>query len=98
MRELTEVAPAVLVTTASQYTTTSTVVVGAGGSCLVVDPAVSVAEVTGLARALGSHPLVQRAGRRAAVRHPSGRRGSPARARRADRGRSRSSPRPRSGS
>jgi len=57
MRELTEVAPAVLVTTASQYTTTSTVVVGAGGSCLVVDPAVSVAEVTGLAGELAQRNL-----------------------------------------
>jgi hydroxyacylglutathione hydrolase len=49
MRELTEVAPGVLVATAVQYTTTSTVLVGAGGSCLVVDPSVTVAEVIGLA-------------------------------------------------
>lgn len=49
MRELIAIAPGVLVATAVQYTTTSTVVVGAGGSCLVVDPAVSVAEVTALA-------------------------------------------------
>jgi hydroxyacylglutathione hydrolase len=57
MRELTEVAPGVLVATAVQYTTTSTVVLGAGGSCLVIDPAVTVAEVTGLAAELASRSL-----------------------------------------
>jgi hydroxyacylglutathione hydrolase len=60
VRELTEVAPGVLVATAVQYTTTSTVVVGRGCGCLVVDPAVTVAEVTGLAAALagaGLRPL-----------------------------------------
>jgi hydroxyacylglutathione hydrolase len=62
MRELTEVAPGVLVATAVQYTTTSTVVVGAGGSCLVVDPAVTVAEVTGLANELARRNLQPAAG------------------------------------
>jgi hydroxyacylglutathione hydrolase len=57
MRELTEVAPGVLVATAVQYTTTSTVVTGAGGSCLVVDPAVTVAEVNGLADELAGRQL-----------------------------------------
>jgi hydroxyacylglutathione hydrolase len=49
MRRLEEIAPGVLVATAELYTTTSTVVVGQNGDCLVIDPAVSVAEVTGLA-------------------------------------------------
>jgi hydroxyacylglutathione hydrolase len=46
---LAEIAPGVLVATAELYTTTSTVVVGPNGDCLVIDPAVSVAEVTALA-------------------------------------------------
>ena len=57
MRELAEVAPGVLVATAGQYTTTSTVVVGADGSCLVVDPAISVIEVTDLAEELARRNL-----------------------------------------
>jgi hydroxyacylglutathione hydrolase len=57
MRELTEVAPGVLVTTAVLYTTTSTVLVGARGSCLVVDPAVTAAEVTGLSAELTDRSL-----------------------------------------
>jgi len=62
MRELTEVAPGVLVATADQYTTTSTIVLGAGGSCLVIDPAVSVADVTGLAAELADRNLKPVAG------------------------------------
>ena len=62
MRELTEVAPGVLVATAVQYTTTSTVVAGRRGGCLVVDPAVTVAEVTGLAAALAGAGLRPQAG------------------------------------
>ena len=46
-----------LVATAVQYTTTSTVVLGAGGSCLVVDPSVTVAEVSGLADELARRNL-----------------------------------------
>ncbi|HUB41086.1 MAG TPA: MBL fold metallo-hydrolase [Streptosporangiaceae bacterium] len=57
MRELAEVAAGVLVATAVQYTTTSTVVLGAGGSCLVVDPSVTVAEVSGLADELARRNL-----------------------------------------
>jgi hydroxyacylglutathione hydrolase len=57
MRELTKVAPGILVGTAEQYTTTSTVITGAGGTCLVVDPAVTVAEVTGLAAELADRGL-----------------------------------------
>jgi hydroxyacylglutathione hydrolase len=61
-RELTEVAPGVLVATAATYVTTSTVVVGPDGSCLVVDPAVSVADVTGLAAELTARGLRVQAG------------------------------------
>lgn len=57
MRELTEVAPGVLVATAVQYTTTSTIITGPDGGCVVVDPAVTVAEVTGLAAALAARGL-----------------------------------------
>ncbi|MEZ0448544.1 MBL fold metallo-hydrolase [Cellulomonas sp. ICMP 17802] len=49
MRDLVEVAPGVHVATSRVYTTTSTVVVGAVGSCLVVDPGVTAREVDGLA-------------------------------------------------
>jgi glyoxylase-like metal-dependent hydrolase (beta-lactamase superfamily II) len=44
-----EVAPGVFVATAELYTTTTTVVAGAGGGCLVVDPAVTVADLSALA-------------------------------------------------
>jgi hydroxyacylglutathione hydrolase len=57
MRELTEVAAGVLVATAVQYTTTSTVVLGTDGACLVVDPAVTVGEVADLAAELTSRQL-----------------------------------------
>lgn len=49
-RDLVEVAPGVHVATAVRYTTTSTVVVAADGTCVVVDPALTAAEVAGLAR------------------------------------------------
>jgi hydroxyacylglutathione hydrolase len=48
-RALTEVAPGVHVATAARYSTTSTVVVAADGTCLVVDPALTPQEVGGLA-------------------------------------------------
>jgi hydroxyacylglutathione hydrolase len=57
---LTEIAPGVLVATAVSYVTTTTVVVGDDGGCLVIDPAVTVDEVTELASsmaALGLHPV-----------------------------------------
>ncbi|MGY4642838.1 MBL fold metallo-hydrolase [Cellulomonas sp. URHB0016] len=47
-----EVAPGVHVATSAVYATTSTVVVGDDGSCLVVDPGVTAREVAGLARAV----------------------------------------------
>jgi hydroxyacylglutathione hydrolase len=62
MRDLTEVAPGVLVATAVLYTTTSTVLVGAAGRCLVVDPAVTIAEVADLAAELASRGLRPQAG------------------------------------
>jgi len=62
MRRLREVAPGVLVATADAYTTTSTVVVGGDGGCLVVDPAVSVADLAALAADLAGAGLRARAG------------------------------------
>ena len=62
MRELTEAAPGVFVATAVLYTTTSTVLCDPGGGCLVVDPAVTVAEVTGLAAELAHRGLRPQAG------------------------------------
>jgi hydroxyacylglutathione hydrolase len=55
MARLTEITPRVLVATSSFALTTTTVVVGAAGSgeCLLVDPAVTVAELTELAGSLG---------------------------------------------
>jgi glyoxylase-like metal-dependent hydrolase (beta-lactamase superfamily II) len=58
---LTEIAPGVLVATSSYAVTTTTVVVGSSGGCLVIDPAVTVAELTGLAgelAAMGLRPAV----------------------------------------
>jgi hydroxyacylglutathione hydrolase len=53
----TEIAPGLLVATAVQYTTTTTVIAGPGGSCLVIDPAVTVDEVAVLAAALAARGL-----------------------------------------
>jgi glyoxylase-like metal-dependent hydrolase (beta-lactamase superfamily II) len=52
-----EVAPGVFVATAELYTTTTTIVVGADGGCLVIDPAVTVADLDALARWLSSRGL-----------------------------------------
>src|SRR5579859_1897504 len=49
MGRLTEIAPGVLVMTSAFAMTTSTVVVGPSGSCLLVDPAVTVADLAALA-------------------------------------------------
>jgi hydroxyacylglutathione hydrolase len=62
MRQLAEVTPGVLVTTAEMYTTTSTVIVGPDGTCLLVDPAVTPADVAGLAAALAGRGLRPAAG------------------------------------
>jgi hydroxyacylglutathione hydrolase len=61
-RPLTEAAPGVLVATAELYTTTSTIIVGSGGGCLVVDPAITVTDVAGLAGALTARGLHAAAG------------------------------------
>ena len=54
MGRLTEIAPGVLVATSSFALTTTTVVVGAAGSggCLLIDPAVTVADLAELAASL----------------------------------------------
>ena len=57
MRELTEVAAGVQVATAPLYTTTSTVLADGHGGCLVIDPAVTVAKVAGLAAAVTARGL-----------------------------------------
>jgi glyoxylase-like metal-dependent hydrolase (beta-lactamase superfamily II) len=51
------VAPGVWVSTADTYTTTTTMVAGAGGACLIVDPAVSSADLDELASWLSSRAL-----------------------------------------
>jgi hydroxyacylglutathione hydrolase len=62
MQRLEEVVPGVLVATAEFSTTTSTVVTGDDGGCLVIDPGVSVAEVAALAADLAGAGLRPRAG------------------------------------
>ena len=62
MGALTEIAPGVLVATSSYALTTTTVVVGSSGGCLVIDPAVTVAELTGLAGELAAMGLRPAAG------------------------------------
>ena len=57
MGGLTEVAAGVLVATSSYDMTTSTVVVGSSGGCLVIDPAVTVPELAGLAAELAARGL-----------------------------------------
>jgi glyoxylase-like metal-dependent hydrolase (beta-lactamase superfamily II) len=52
-----QVAPGVYVTTAQQYTTTTTIVAGPDGSCLLIDPAVSVADLAALAGWLAARGL-----------------------------------------
>jgi len=54
---LTEIAPGVLVTTVECFVTTTTVVVGAAGACLVIDPAATVADLCRLAAALTARGL-----------------------------------------
>jgi hydroxyacylglutathione hydrolase len=57
-----EVAAGVYVATAEMYTTTTTVVAGDDGRCLLIDPAVSVADLAALARWLGARGLRPAAG------------------------------------
>ena len=44
-----EIAPGVYVATADKYTTTTTIVMGADGGCLLIDPAVTVSDLAALA-------------------------------------------------
>jgi hydroxyacylglutathione hydrolase len=52
-----EIAPGVFVATAETYTTTTTVVAGADGGCLLIDPAVTVADLAALADWLSERGL-----------------------------------------
>jgi hydroxyacylglutathione hydrolase len=58
VRRLTEIAPGVLVATSSFALTTTTVVTGPAGGCLLIDPGVTVAELAGLAGELAERSLV----------------------------------------
>src|SRR5580693_2135427 len=61
MGRMPEIAPGVLVATSSYALTTSTVVVGSSGGCLLIDPAVTVADLaalTGELAELGLRPAV----------------------------------------
>jgi hydroxyacylglutathione hydrolase len=55
---LAEIAPGVLVATSSFALTTTTVVTGPGGGCLLIDPGVTVDELAGLAGELAERSLV----------------------------------------
>jgi glyoxylase-like metal-dependent hydrolase (beta-lactamase superfamily II) len=57
-----EIAPGILVATAGLYTTTSTVVTGDDGACLLIDPAVTVTDLAAIARALRQRGLRPAAG------------------------------------
>jgi hydroxyacylglutathione hydrolase len=62
MQRLRRLVPGVLVATAEYDTTTTTVVTAADGGCLVIDPAVTVADLSGLAAELAGAGLRPRAG------------------------------------
>jgi hydroxyacylglutathione hydrolase len=62
VRQLAEVAPGVLVATGEPYTTTTTVVAGDAGRCLVIDPAITRADLLGLATELAARGLRPEAG------------------------------------
>jgi hydroxyacylglutathione hydrolase len=55
---LTEISPGILVATSSFALTTSTVVVGSAGGCLLIDPGVTVAELAALTADLSTRGLV----------------------------------------
>ena len=57
MRSLTEVAPGVLVATSAYAMTTSTVVIGSSGGCLLIDPAVTVDDLAALGGQLAGRGL-----------------------------------------
>jgi len=52
-----EIAPGVFVATAQQYTTTTTIVAGPDGGCLLIDPAVTAADLAALAGWLSARGL-----------------------------------------
>jgi len=54
---LTEIAPGVLVATGVLYTTTTTVIAGPDGTCLVIDPAVTADDLAGLAGSLAARGM-----------------------------------------
>ena len=62
MDRLTEISAGIFVATGDLYVTNSTVVRGADGGCLVIDPAVTLGELAGLAADLGRLSLRPRAG------------------------------------
>jgi glyoxylase-like metal-dependent hydrolase (beta-lactamase superfamily II) len=62
MRRLSEIVPAVLVATSERYVTTTTVVTGNAGGCLVIDPALTVPQVAALAAELAAARLAPQAG------------------------------------
>jgi hydroxyacylglutathione hydrolase len=62
VQRLREIAPGILVATAERGTTTSTVVVADDGGCLVIDPAMTAADVAGLAADLADGGLRPRLG------------------------------------
>ena len=57
-----EIAPGVYVATAEKYMTTTTIVAGRDGGCLLIDPAVTVADLSALARWLSERGLLPVAG------------------------------------
>jgi glyoxylase-like metal-dependent hydrolase (beta-lactamase superfamily II) len=62
MDRLAEIADEVLVGTSELYVTTTTVVAGPDGGCLVVDPAITPADLRDLAAGLAAHGLRPAAG------------------------------------
>src|ERR1700720_569413 len=62
MDRLAEVAAGVLVGTSELYLTTTTVVAGPDGSCLVIDPAITPADLADLAAGLAGRGLRPAAG------------------------------------
>ena len=62
MQRFRELAPGVLVATEKELTTNSTAVAHPGGGCLLIDPALTPADLAGLAADLAGAGLAPRAG------------------------------------
>lgn len=75
---LTERAPGVWTATAEIWTSLTTVVVAENGSCLVVDPGITVADLAGIARAIDDHGWTVTAGLSTHARGPAAGAPSPA--------------------